>query len=299
MVRNPRVTIGVPVYNGDRYLQETFESIDAQTFSDFEVIVSDNASTDGTELICRDYAARNPRVRYVRNDRNIGMAGNFSQIVRLASGHYFKLASADDRFDARLLGECVTVLDAHPEVALCYGKTTLIDEDGKTIRRYEDNLDLRQPRASTRFSLALARLRLVNVMHGVTRTAALRHAGPLGAYVGGDMVLVLALTLEGQFWELPEFLFFRRMHPGASSYIHSGAGIQEFWNPLDIRARPPVTWLHYRGYARAIIRAPLSVAEKGRLLGGVLRNAVSDRRDLTTELRDAVAAGRRRRDPRG
>lgn len=289
----PRVTIGVPVYNGERYLHETFESIDAQTFADFEVVISDNASTDGTEWICRDYVARNPRARYRRNHRNVGIAANFGRLVREARGEYFKLANADDRFDPRLLGECVAVLDAHPEVALCYGKTTLIDEHGKTIRRYEDNLDLRQPRARTRFRLVLERLRLVNVLHGVIRTTALRRAGPLGTYVGADMTLVPALALQGQFWELPDFLFYRRMHAGASSSIHTDAEDQEFWNPLDRRARPPVTWQRYHDCTRAIVRAPLSLAEKGSLLGGTLRRAIADYRDLIAELRDAmVPAGR-------
>jgi glycosyltransferase involved in cell wall biosynthesis len=283
-----RLTIAVPVYNGERYLRETFECINAQTFSDFEVVISDNASTDGTEWICRDFAARDPRVRYVRNIRNVGMATNFERLVELARGEYFKLATADDRFDARLVAECVAVLDAHPEVALCYGKTTLIDEDGKTIRQYEDNLDLREPRARTRYWLAIQRLRLVNVLHGVIRTAALRRAGPLGTYVGADMVLVPGLALQGQFRELPEFLFHRRIHPGAFSSIHNDAGEREFWNPLDRRSRPPITWQRYHGHARAIVRAPLSLAEKVSLLGGMLGRALGDYRDLILELRGLI-----------
>jgi glycosyltransferase involved in cell wall biosynthesis len=279
-----RVTIGVPVYNGERYLRETFECIAAQTFSDFEVVISDNASTDGTEEICRDFAARDRRVRYVRNLENVGMAANFEQLVRLARGDYFKLANADDRFDARLIAECVTVLDARPEVALCYGKTTLIDEDGKTIRQHEDNLHLPEPKARTRFWLALERQRLVNVIHGVVRTAALRRAGPLGTYVGADMVLVPAISLHGQFWELPEHLFYRRMHSGASSSIHTDAGNQEFWNPLRLDRAPLEAWPRFGGYIRAIARAPLAPGEKLRLLAGVGRRAITFRGALAEEL---------------
>ena len=293
-----RLTIAIPVYNGERYLRETFECINAQTFSDFEVIISDNASTDGTEWICRDFAARDPRVRYVRNIRNVGMAANFERLVKLAHGEYFKLATADDRFDARLVGECVAVLDAHPEVALCYGKTTLIDEDGKTIRQYEDNLDLREPRAATRFWLVLERQRLVNVVHGVVRTRALRRAGPLGTYVGADMVLVPAIALQGQFWELPEYLFYRRMHPGASSSIDTDAGDQEFWNPLTRHRTSLTTWPRFGGYVRAIVRAPLSIGEKLSLLAGVGRRAITFREALIGEARDVLAAWWRRA-PRG
>ena len=292
-----RLTIAVPVYNGERYLRETFECITAQTFSDFEVVISDNASTDGTEWMCRDFAARDPRVRYVRNIRNVGMAANFERLVKLARGEYFKLATADDRFDARLVDECVAVLDAHPEVALCYGKTTLIDEDGKTIRQYEDNLDLREPRAATRFWLVLERQRLVNVVHGVVRTHALRRAGPLGTYVGADMVLVPAIALQGQFRELPEYLFYRRMHPGASSSIDTDAGDREFWNPLARHRTSLTTWPRFGGYVRAIVRAPLPTGEKLSLLAGVGRRAITFREALIGEVGD-VLAGWWRRGPR-
>jgi glycosyltransferase involved in cell wall biosynthesis len=294
-----RVTIAVPVYNGERYLRETLECITAQTFSDFEVVISDNASTDGTEWICRDFAARDSRVRYVRNIRNVGMAANFEQLVQLARGDYFKLATADDRFDARLVGECVAVLDAHPEVALCYGKTTLIDQDGKTIRQYEDNLDLRQTRAATRFWLVLERQRLVNVVHGVVRTAALRRAGPLGTYVGADMVLVPAIALQGQFRELPEYLFYRRMHPGASSSIDTAAGDQEFWNPQARHRTSLTAWPRFRGYVRAIARAPVSLGEKLGLLAGVARRAITFREALIGEVGDLVTAWWRRGPRRG
>jgi glycosyltransferase involved in cell wall biosynthesis len=288
------VTIGVPVYNGEQYLRETFECISAQTFSDFEVVISDNASTDGTEGICRDFAARDRRVRYVRNLENVGMAANFRQLVQLARGDYFKLANADDRFDARLIAECLTILDAHPEVALCYGKTTLIDEDGKTIRQHEDNLHLPLRRARTRFWLVLERQRLVNVIHGVVRTAALRRAGPLGTYVGADMVLVPAIALQGQFWELPEYLFYRRMHSGASSSIHTDAGNQAFWNPLRRDRAPLEAWPRFGGYVRAIARAPLSAGEKLRLLAGVGRRAITFRGSLLEELGLVLIAWTRR-----
>lgn len=292
----PRVTIGIPVYNGEPYLEETIASIEAQTFADYEVIVSDNASTDRTEAICRAYAARDGRVRYVRNERNVGAAGNFRQLVALAGGEYFKLANADDLCDPPLVAQCVAVLDAHPEVVLCYGKTTLIDSQGRVLERYEDNLHLPQPRAAERFILALRRIRLVNVLQGVMRTAALRRTGQLGAFFASDMVLVPELTLHGQFHELPEFLFYRRMHAGASSSITTVDGEWHFWDPT-VRAgghAPAAAWQHHYRFARAVLRAPVSLGEKVELLGRVVRRAIVDRQDLLGELRQAVGARVRR-----
>jgi glycosyltransferase involved in cell wall biosynthesis len=292
----PRVTVGIPVYNGEPFLSETIASIEAQTYSRYEVIISDNASTDGTEAICRAYAARDSRVRYVRNARNVGAARNFGQLVTLASGEYFKLANADDLCDPPLVAQCVAVLDANPEVVLCYGKTTLIDAKGRVLGRYEDNLHLPEPRAADRFAQAIRRLRLVNVLQGVMRTAALRRTGQLGPYFASDLVLVPELALHGQFHELPDFLFYRRMHAGASSSITTVEGEWRFWDPLagQTGRTPPAAWHHHFGFAQAALRAPVSLGERIGLLGGVVRRAIADRQDLLGELRETVASRVRR-----
>ena len=296
MTAPPRVTIGVPVYNGEPFLGETIASIEAQTFPHYEVIICDNASTDGTEALCRAYASRDLRVRYVRNEQNIGAARNFRQLVALASCEYFKLANADDLCDPPLVEQCVAVLDARPEVVLCYGKTTLIDGRGHVLERYEDNLHLPEPRAADRFAQAIRRMRLVNVLQGVMRTAALRRTGQLGAYFASDLVLVPELALHGQFHELPEFLFYRRMHAGASSAITTVEGEWRFWDPLASPGgrTPPTAWQHHFGFARAAMRAPVSVGQRIGLLRDVVRRAIADRRDLLVELREAVGSRVRR-----
>src|SRR2546428_8185883 len=127
MARIPRVSIGLGVYNGQVFLNQTLDSILAQTFDDFELIISDNASTDGTEEICREYAARDGRIRYSRNATNIGSNGNFKRVFQLATGEYFRWSAADDLFAPTSLQECVNVLDDHPKVVLCYPRTILID----------------------------------------------------------------------------------------------------------------------------------------------------------------------------
>ena len=124
----PTVSFGVPVYNGEAGIDAALESLRAQTFDDLEIIVSDNASTDGTEEICRSHARLDPRVRYVRNERNVGVARNFNGLFRLASGRYFKWAPHDDVVAPEFLARCVEALEADPAVAIAVPTPRLIDE---------------------------------------------------------------------------------------------------------------------------------------------------------------------------
>lgn len=191
----PRVSIGVPVYNGERYIAETLDSLLAQTFDDYELIICDNASTDGTGDICRAYAERDPRIRYVRNPENIGAAGNYRRALELSSCEYFRWANADDLFAPEGLARCVGVLDQDPSVVLTYPKTKFIDERGIVLSEYDDNLDLQSPKASERFLQVMDRLGYVNIIYGLMRTDVLRKTGLLRNFPRGDVPLVIELAL--------------------------------------------------------------------------------------------------------
>src|SRR2546427_6914452 len=144
----PRVSMAVPVYNGERYLGEALDSLLAQTYHDFELIICDNASTDGTGEIARSYASMDERVRYVRNERNLGLAGNVKRAFQLSSGEYFRWHAADDVCAPQFLARCVAVLDRHPAVVLAYPRTKLIDADGRVTAAYDDGLHLQAARRS-------------------------------------------------------------------------------------------------------------------------------------------------------
>src|SRR6187402_1563429 len=116
----PRVTVGIPVYNGAEYLEQAIQSVLAQTFSDFELIICDNASTDATAAIVLDYAARDSRVRYARNRENIGSARNYNRLFELATGEDFKWMACDDLITPQFLEYCVAALDAAPCAVLAY-----------------------------------------------------------------------------------------------------------------------------------------------------------------------------------
>ena len=133
----PCVSIGLPVYNGEKFLKETLDSILAQTFEDFELIISDNASTDRTEEICKEYAAKDRRIRYYRNKENLGAGWNNNRVFELCTGEYFKWNAHDDVCAPEFLERCIKVLVQDPTVVLCYPKVTVIDEQGKFVRNWD------------------------------------------------------------------------------------------------------------------------------------------------------------------
>jgi glycosyltransferase involved in cell wall biosynthesis len=133
----PRVSIGLPVYNGERYLRESIDSILAQTFQNFELVICDNASTDATARICEEYTERDPRVRYFRNARNIGGINNANLTFERSRGELFRWAAHDDVCAPTLLERCVQVLDERADAVGVYPGTINIDEDGmETGSRY-------------------------------------------------------------------------------------------------------------------------------------------------------------------
>jgi glycosyltransferase involved in cell wall biosynthesis len=138
--RTPRVSIGLPVFNGERYLARALDSLVAQDFEDFELIISDNASTDGTSEICQEYAGRDRRINVHRNERNIGAVGNFNRTLQLSSGDYFKWAAHDDWCAPEFLSRCVEVLDEDPSMILCFTAMGVADAEGRVFRVQREDL---------------------------------------------------------------------------------------------------------------------------------------------------------------
>jgi glycosyltransferase involved in cell wall biosynthesis len=282
--RGPRVSIGLPVYNGERYISETLDSLLAQTFQDFELIICDNASGDRTERICRTYAAKDKRIRYFRNSTNLGSAKNYRLTFDLSTGEYFRWANCDDLFAPISLERCVDVLDRKLAVVLTYPKTKLIDEWGHVISDYEDGLHLQSEKASQRFAQQFAALGQVNAIYGLMRTNVLRRTGLIRNFIGGDYPLIAELTLYGTFWEIPEFLFYRRLHPGASSSIKDIEKLQEFYDPLSRGRLVLYHWNQLSAHSCSVWRAPIGITEKLRLGYFLVRLAVGGHRELAGEM---------------
>ncbi|WP_392530783.1 glycosyltransferase family 2 protein [Nostoc sp. C117] len=211
----PRLSIGLPVYNGEKFLKEAIDSLLAQTFEDFELIISDNASTDRTEEICRTYAKKDRRISYYRNDKNIGCACNFNRVFELSSGEYFKWAAYDDLHAADFISKCVQVLDQDSSIILCHTQVYFIDEQGNFLQNYNIKLKTDSLKPQDRFQELLAK-HLSYQCYGVIRASALKKIPLMGGYGNADGILLLRLALVGRFYEIPEYLFFARSHPEQS-----------------------------------------------------------------------------------
>lgn len=283
----PRVSIGMPVYNGEPYLEEALDSILGQTFTDFELVVSDNASTDRTPEIVRSYADRDARVRYHRSATNRGASRNYWRALELSRGRYFRWAAADDVSGPESLASCVEELNRDPEVILAYPSTEFIDREGRVTRSYHDGLDLPDVRPSDRFAGLRRNLGRCNAIFGLTRREVLLKTGPLGSYMGSDIVLLGELALHGKFREVRDATFYRRMHEDAFSE-KSEEEQQAFYEPGSGRATYWREWRHLGEHLRAVWRAPIAADEKSRVVARLLRSGVADRDGLARELVDGT-----------
>jgi hypothetical protein len=279
----PRFTIGLPVYNGERYLRATLDSLLGQTVSDFIILVGDNASTDGTADIVRAYAKRDRRVRHVRHARNLGAAANYSALCHMAETEFFRWSAADDCSGARFLEACVEELERNRDAVLVYPRVMLIDANGNSIEEYAENLHLPQARSSERFRTLLKNIRLCNALYGVARTDALKRTRLLGSYMGSDIVFQAELSLYGKILEVPEVLLYRRMHDQTFTSMSVAQQI-EFNTPGRGRRTDFYWWRHLREHTRSVLRAPIPARERASLLRWICRRAISSRDELLFEL---------------
>jgi glycosyltransferase involved in cell wall biosynthesis len=303
----PRLSIGVPVYNGERFVARTIDCMLRQTFGNFELIIADNASTDGTEAICRAFAARDPRVRYERADANLGIVRNFNRCVSLARGELFHWHAADDMAEPTLLEACIAVLDADPSVVLAFARTMLIDEADRPTRPMEYDVDADHPAAHVRFG------RVINLDHhkhcaqevyGVIRRAALLRTPLYEPIARTDSILLARLALLGRFRAVDRPLFLNREHEGRSVRLVPGQGTgartrmarwlgigpvppPEFWDPrMTGRINFP-EWRILGAYIRSLQLAS-SPAERTRCGLTLGRFAIGHTRKLARDVLIAI-----------
>lgn len=282
----PLVTIGMPVYNGQDFLEEALNSILGQTFTDFELIISDNASTDRTEDLCRAYAARDPRIRYVRNPVNLGAARNYNHLVDLAQGKYFKWASHDDLIEPDFLERCVAALEADPSVVLAYARNMMIDVQGQVVEHYDDGFHLTSERPSERFKRFFKAPGMCNPVFGLMRLDALRRTSRIGAFRASDRILLGHLALLGKFHEVPANLFYRRMHANMSMKANiSDKDIAAWFDPTSKRNLLVLfpRWRWVLEYTRDVTRSPLALSERARCYYYVFRYQVVNRNWWSSE----------------
>ena len=262
----PRLSVGLPVYNGSSYLAESIEALLGQTFEDFELIISDNASTDETPDVCRHYEKLDSRVRYFRQPRNIGLAPNHNFCVEQARGELFKWAAGDDLYARDLLAKCVAALDEYPQVVLVHSYTAMIDGDGKVFQANAYPLASSSPRAPDRFR-SLLNDSGGDDDGGVMRKDVLLRTAMKESYHHADRTIITEVALHGPFYQVPEWLYFRRDHPDRAERSHpSIRGRCANMDPRRAnRWTNPVPRLlaeYVLAYVRMIQRSPLTPAER-------------------------------------
>jgi glycosyltransferase involved in cell wall biosynthesis len=238
----PRVSVGLPVYNAERYLANALTGLLQQDFEDFEIIVSDNASTDTTPDICLDFAKKDARIRYFRNDANIGLAANHNRTFDLSRGEFFKWAAHDDDFPRAMLLRFVRVFEeAGPSVSVVYSRCEYIDEFGVPEWVDSDGVDKNDPRPHRRLVQLLANIHMYNCPYGLIRSEMLRKTRLYGLYPMSDHVLCAELAMLGVFVEIPEPLLRIRRHPGRTfTATRNPQVLRELFKPGQGRRFSPI-----------------------------------------------------------
>ena len=288
MSTSPKVSIGVPAYNSAATLGSSLESLLGQTFGDFELIVSDNASTDATREVAEGFAQRDSRVRYVRQAENIGANGNYSYLARAARGTYFKWASSSDLCAPTFVEKCVEALEKDPDAVTAAPRTSLFSGNLDAAVPYEHDIELLDALPSARLRRLNATLRLNNAMNGLVRAEALRRTRLIEPYYQADIVLIGNLALLGKIIRVDEHLFYRRMDVATSTVLQDDEAWRRHHYPKLSASVLFQSWKRSAGWLRACLVAPLPAAEKARVFAYCLRMCNWNRRDLWQDLGQAA-----------
>lgn len=265
--RLPRVSIGLVAYNEERFIRRTVESLLAQDFTDFELIISDNASSDRTEEICREFVSRDPRVSYHRNAENIGAAGNVNRVAGMASGEYFLPSCAHDLYDPTFLSKAVRILESDPGVVLCHSDCLFIDEGDKVFMAVPRQVDTRGKTTRARYNAAIWTLACY-VICGLHRMSVLRQVLPMRQVMGADNLVLAELSFLGAFANIPEDLFFLRTFrtPGDMPAVWKRLINEE----VRIRRYPALFWRYARNFLGVVARRSGTPSERVCLVASTL-----------------------------
>lgn len=270
MTARPRLTIGVPVYNGEAYLDEALSSVVAQDYDDMEIVISDNGSTDGTADIIAGHLS-DPRVRLVRHHRNRGGVWNVNYLVGEARGQFFKWAYYDDRLRPGYVRTCMDAVDAYgPSAVAVHTRVVVIDQDGRFLAERDDaDLGLDAPSAAARIGHLLGKL-AGQLEFAIHRTDALRRTGVIQPFIGCELAMLTNLLAQGPAIPVPDQLLELRRHPqqyGTDRFSESAWYAHERQRGRYL----PFTWLNLE-LVRAVATTDLSAAGKFDCVGAILRN---------------------------
>lgn len=267
----PRVSIGVPVYNGEAFIETALRSLLSQTFTDIEIVISDNASTDRTGEICGQIAREDHRVHYSRASANRGLVWNHRRALAMAKGEFFMYAPHDDWFAPGYVAACVEALEADPDISFAHAVTVLVDEGGTEIGRELTRQRMQDPSPSIRFWDVLTVQGGIN-WYGLTRRRLMQRIGRYEALPRSERIVLAELALWGPFALLPAGLYFRRIHGGqATALRHDRKAELRRLDPAKAHGWRATTAAMLTEYVLlfvgAVVRAPLSGRERVRSFG--------------------------------
>ncbi|MBX3422404.1 MAG: glycosyltransferase family 2 protein [Pirellulaceae bacterium] len=289
--RRPKISLGMPIYNGAAFLRETLESLLGQTYGDFELIISDNASTDETGEICQEYANGDDRIRYQRLEANLGAVANFNRLIGLAGGQYYKWVAADDMCQPTFLEAALELIESDPDSAWVHSAFGKIDQYGTILDAGDDAADglahSRQaghPRIHhdsqarhQRFQGVLLGTSWCFDVFGLIRKAVLDKALPMPGCYGAEKVLLGELALWGKYRQVPETLCYQRVHSKAAGEMATREQQEAYIAPQRKKKHFAGTRLALlKGHLRSVQNVPMSGLERclcwsviGRYMGQV------------------------------
>ncbi len=274
----PRVTLAIPVYNGEKFIVEAIKSILRQDYADFELIITDNASTDSTETICRKFAAADARIKYVRNARNLGAGPNFNKGFELSSGEFFKWCACDDYISSDYVGACVRALDANPDAVLAYGATQPINQEGSPILALAKKMpEMADAQPARRFYKAVTTTwEMDQEAFGLFRSDALSKTTLHRPYYGSDLNLLREMALLGRFVHVPHIIFYNRDHDGRSEAI-LGEKEKRLWQDASTSSKRSVSSIPFFAHLFEIAIRHRLIVSPAKTLPPVLILALSPR----------------------
>jgi glycosyltransferase involved in cell wall biosynthesis len=288
----PFVSIGIPVYNGEAFLARALDTLLAQTVDDFEIVISDNGSTDSSPAMLREYEAADKRIRVEYHDQNRGAAWNYNRVLEIANpkAKYFKWVACDDEHDPTYLAATTELMEADPGLSLTHSRTRDIDEHNNELKVWDDEvmgLDSESP-ATRIHDLVTTNYECFQAF-GLIRSDVAHQTQGLGRFSDADRVLIVEIALRGRMQNSPEVLFSRRQHSQRSMVVYASARERHAW--FDPKLADKIALPYWRlglEFSRAIRRAPLSAAERRECLAELGSFAVAHRSYLA---RNVARAG--------
>jgi glycosyltransferase involved in cell wall biosynthesis len=260
----PLVGLGMPVYNGERFLVQAIESVLAQTYRNFELVICDNASVDGTEEICRRFARADSRVQYHRNPTNIGAYPNFNLTFELTRGKYFKWAAHDDVLAPDYLRACVEAMEARPDAVVCQSQLDFIDAKGNKMGVCSTDLaETESEVPHVRFAAAALKAHDCYDIMGVFRRDFLQASSLLISFHGADRALIAELALRGPSIHLSSPLQQVRDHQDRYTRSKTKPADRAVWHDAKLKGKMTFPILRlYREYWVMLVRAPVGAWSK-------------------------------------